>query len=109
MCYVLSMAHVDTGASEIVRDRPRSGEIVCDRPRSPEIVCDRRRDRPRSCVIVRCSQDGDADQCGMIHHTACFGAMRAMEAAGLPTRFPHASHLYDTLLAKDWQVREVTH
>ena len=29
-------------------------------------------------------------------------AMRALESAGVPTRFPHVSHLYRVLLSKDW-------
>ena len=32
-----------------------------------------------------------------------FSSVRGFEAAGLPTRFPHPSGLYETLLSKDWQ------
>ena len=48
-------------------------------------------------------QDGTEDQSGMVPHGAYFDAVKGFEAAGLPTRFPHPSQLYRTLLAKDWQ------
>jgi hypothetical protein len=48
-------------------------------------------------------QDGTEDQSGMVPHGAYFDCVKGFEAAGLPTRFPHPSQLYRTLLAKDWQ------
>ena len=47
------------------------------------------------------AQDGgDDQQMGMLPAADVFGAMRRAEAAGLPTRFPHPSQLYATLLSK---------
>ena len=48
-------------------------------------------------------QDGTPQQMAMVHASGVFGAMRAFEAAGVPTRFPHPSQLYATLLSKEWQ------
>ena len=48
------------------------------------------------------AQDGSNDQSGMVHHASLLRAMRLMESAGLPTRFPHPSSLYSSLLSKDW-------
>ena len=49
-------------------------------------------------------QDGaPQQQMAMVHAGGVFGAMRAFEAAGVPTRFPHPSQLYATLLSKEWQ------
>eukprot|EP00315_Gephyrocapsa_oceanica_P012730 CAMPEP_0185286686 /NCGR_PEP_ID=MMETSP1363-20130426/2392_1 /TAXON_ID=38817 /ORGANISM="Gephyrocapsa oceanica, Strain RCC1303" /LENGTH=565 /DNA_ID=CAMNT_0027882495 /DNA_START=12 /DNA_END=1709 /DNA_ORIENTATION=+ len=48
-------------------------------------------------------QDATADQAGMVPARAYFAAMNLLESAGLPTRFPHPSALYHTLLGKDWQ------
>eukprot|EP00966_Prymnesium_polylepis_P105315 2438935-Prymnesium_polylepis.1 len=49
-------------------------------------------------------RDGTAlQQMGMVPAPPYFAAMQGLEAAGVPTRFPHASQLYRTLLAKDWQ------
>ncbi len=48
-------------------------------------------------------QDGTADQCGMVEEGSYFRCVRAMEASGLLTAFPHPSQLYRTLLAKEWQ------
>lgn len=52
---------------------------------------------------IAAQDGGDVDQSGMVRETEYFAAVRGFEAAGLPTRFPHASQLYQTLLAKDWQ------
>jgi hypothetical protein len=30
--------------------------------------------------------------------------MSSMEGVGVPTRHPHPSHLYNTLVSKNWQV-----
>ena len=50
------------------------------------------------------SQDGSAQQMGMVPAGAVFGAMRRQtEAVGISTRFPHASQLYALLLSKEWQ------
>jgi hypothetical protein len=49
------------------------------------------------------AQDGDVEQSGMVSQADYFAAVRGFEAAGVPTRFPHSSQLYETLLAKDWQ------
>ena len=49
------------------------------------------------------AQDGDVEQSGMVNQADYFATVRAFEASGVPTRFPHASHLYETLLSKDWQ------
>ena len=42
-------------------------------------------------------------QVGMVNAPALFGVMEGMEAVGVPTRFPHPSQLYRTLVAKEWQ------
>ena len=52
---------------------------------------------------VMAQDGGDIEQSGMVNQSAYFSTLRAFEAAGVPTRFPHASQLYETLLAKDWQ------
>lgn len=50
------------------------------------------------------AQDGcDVEQSGMVNQLEYFATVRAFEAAGVPTRFPHVSQLYESLLAKDWQ------
>jgi hypothetical protein len=49
------------------------------------------------------TQDGCSYQSGMVHFEGHHSCMRAMESAGIPTRFPHSVQLYQTLLAKDWQ------
>ena len=51
-------------------------------------------------------QDGTEDQSGMVPHGAYFDAVKGFEAAGLPTRFPHPSQLYRTLLAKELGAQE---
>lgn len=43
------------------------------------------------------------DQSGMVNHVSYFQVVSAVEAAGVPTRFPHPSALYQSLLNKDWQ------
>ena len=48
-------------------------------------------------------QDGTEDQSGMVPHVPYFECVKGFEAAGVPTRFPHPSQLYNTLLSKDWQ------
>ena len=48
-------------------------------------------------------QDGQHDQGGMVGREAFFACMQGFETAGVPTRFPHPSQLYRTLLSKDWQ------
>lgn len=48
-------------------------------------------------------QDATGDQAGMVPQRSFFVCMEAMEAAGLPTRFPHPSQLYRSLLSKEWQ------
>ncbi len=52
---------------------------------------------------VMAQDGGDIEQSGMVSQSAYFSTLRGFEAAGVPTRFPHASQLYETLLAKDWQ------
>ena len=49
------------------------------------------------------AQDGDVEQSGMVNEALYFDCVRQFEAAGLPTRFPHSSQLYETILSKDWQ------
>ena len=49
------------------------------------------------------AQDGGEQQMGMLPAGDVFGAMRQVEAAGIPTRFPHPSQLYAILLSKEWQ------
>ena len=48
-------------------------------------------------------QDSEVHESGMVDQSYYFEAVRAFEAAGVCTRFPHPSQLYRTLLAKDWQ------
>lgn len=38
----------------------------------------------------------------LVHDQALFGLMERLERAGLPTVFPHPSHLYRALVAKEW-------
>ena len=38
-----------------------------------------------------------------MEHDALFSLLRAVEGQGVPTRFPHPSHLWRTLLDKQWQ------
>ena len=52
---------------------------------------------------VMAQDGGDVEQSGMVNAVEYFATVRGFEAAGVPTRFPHASQLYETLLAKDWQ------
>ena len=47
-------------------------------------------------------QDGTAGQMGMAAAAPILGAMRGLEAAGVPTRFPHPSQLYALLPSKEW-------
>ena len=49
------------------------------------------------------AQDCDVEQSGMVNQADYFAAVRGFEASGVPTRFPHASQLYESLLSKDWQ------
>lgn len=46
--------------------------------------------------------DGTAGRPGMVPADALLGCMQRLEAAGVPTRFPHASHAYRALLSKEW-------
>lgn len=48
-------------------------------------------------------QDGLSDQPGMIESGPLFQFMASMEGVGIPTRHPHPSHLYNTLVSKNWQ------
>ena len=41
-------------------------------------------------------------EAGYVRRDELLEAMRALESAGVPTRFPHVSHLYRVLLSKDW-------
>ena len=52
---------------------------------------------------VMAQDGGDIEQSGMVQQSAYFSTVRAFEAAGVPTRFPHSSQLYESLLSKDWQ------
>ena len=52
---------------------------------------------------VMAQDGGDVEQSGMVNQREYFAAVREFEAAGVPTRFPHPSQLYETLLSKDWQ------
>jgi hypothetical protein len=45
--------------------------------------------------------DGALDE-GYVHHRTLLSTMCDVEAAGVSTRFPHASHLYRSLLSKEW-------
>jgi len=49
------------------------------------------------------AQDGAIDESGMVEQGNYFDAVKAFEAAGVPTRFPHPSQLYRHLLSKEWQ------
>ena len=49
------------------------------------------------------AQDGAIDESGMVDQGAYFEAVKAFEAVGVCTRFPHPSQLYRTLLSKEWQ------
>jgi len=45
----------------------------------------------------------DSVECpGYVSHQAQLQMMVEMESCGIPTRFPHHSHLYRLLLSKDW-------
>ena len=46
---------------------------------------------------------GTPQQQGMVPAAAALGAMRRLEASGVPTAFPHPSQLYEQLLSKQWQ------
>lgn len=39
----------------------------------------------------------------MVEQQKYFETVRAVEAAGVCTRFPHPSQLYQQLLSKEWQ------
>ena len=50
------------------------------------------------------AQDGgDELESGMVEQQKYFETVRAVEAAGVCTRFPHPSQLYQQLLSKEWQ------
>ena len=52
--------------------------------------------------------DGTPEQqMGMVAAAPLFAAMEGLEAAGVPTRFPHPSQLYRLLLSKEWQASAV--
>jgi len=40
---------------------------------------------------------------GFVEEGAFFDLLRAVEGRGVPTRFPHPSHVYRLLLSKEWQ------
>eukprot|EP01065_Artemidia_motanka_P021894 TRINITY_DN26111_c0_g1_i2.p1 TRINITY_DN26111_c0_g1~~TRINITY_DN26111_c0_g1_i2.p1 ORF type:complete len:517 (+),score=143.30 TRINITY_DN26111_c0_g1_i2:70-1620(+) len=46
--------------------------------------------------------DGPSTSPGYVSADALFGTMRAFEAAGVATRHPHPSHLYQLLVSKSW-------
>ena len=46
--------------------------------------------------------DGTAGRPGMVPADSLLELMRRVESAGVPTRFPHAAHVYRALLAKEW-------
>ena len=52
---------------------------------------------------VMAQDGGDAEQSGMVNQVDYFASVHSFEAAGVPTRFPHVSQVYRTLLAKEWQ------
>lgn len=47
-------------------------------------------------------ETGEDNGAGMVDQTSLFRLMRAVERAGIPTRFPHASGLYEQLASKRW-------
>ena len=72
----------------------------------PAAVCAMMRGRHRAaCYFLWpvMHQDGEVHESGMVDQSLYFDAVQTFEAAGVPTRFPHPSQLYRTLLAKDWQ------
>jgi hypothetical protein len=59
--------------------------------------------RFREGAVTRRNVDGVPLRVGVVNAAASLHAMEAMEAAGVPTRFPHASQLYAALLSKEYQ------
>ena len=47
-------------------------------------------------------QDGQCGTPAMLPRSELLHFMQVMESAGVPTRHPHPSHLYDLLLSKKW-------
>jgi len=47
-------------------------------------------------------QDKAGGAAGMVPEKSYFQAVQRLEMTGLPTRFPHPSHLYRLLVSKDW-------
>eukprot|EP00397_Hematodinium_sp_SG-2012_P017184 GEMP01017560.1.p1 GENE.GEMP01017560.1~~GEMP01017560.1.p1 ORF type:complete len:602 (+),score=112.41 GEMP01017560.1:33-1838(+) len=45
---------------------------------------------------------GDDEGAGFVERIPFFNMMRAVERVGIPSKFPHASHLYDLLAGKQW-------
>ncbi|KAH8053119.1 hypothetical protein JL722_9785 [Aureococcus anophagefferens] len=46
--------------------------------------------------------DGTAGRPGMVPASPFFDLMQRLEGAGIPSRFPHAAHVYRTLVSKEW-------
>lgn len=47
-------------------------------------------------------QDKSGGAAGMVPEQSLFRAMQRIEMTGVPTRFPHPSHLYRNLVSKEW-------
>merc|ERR1719230_2424146 len=52
---------------------------------------------------VEWDDDGDARYAGYVGARALMECIRGVEAAGIPTRFPHNHGLYEVVGAKLWQ------
>eukprot|EP00928_Gymnodinium_smaydae_P044793 TRINITY_DN29901_c0_g1_i2.p1 TRINITY_DN29901_c0_g1~~TRINITY_DN29901_c0_g1_i2.p1 ORF type:complete len:526 (-),score=115.18 TRINITY_DN29901_c0_g1_i2:168-1745(-) len=50
-------------------------------------------------------QSGHYEEPGYLNQARLLETMTGMEAAGVPTRFPHESHLYRIFLSKEWVLR----
>ena len=107
-CFCDDALHACLGSDyEVLSVFVRSGEDLCRL--QPSALAARLSGRHKAALYFLWPtrfQDGTKlQQMGMVGAAPFFGAMEGIEAAGIPTRFPHPSQLYRTLLTKEWQAR----
>eukprot|EP00927_Polykrikos_kofoidii_P019899 TRINITY_DN19331_c0_g1_i1.p1 TRINITY_DN19331_c0_g1~~TRINITY_DN19331_c0_g1_i1.p1 ORF type:complete len:580 (-),score=89.20 TRINITY_DN19331_c0_g1_i1:59-1798(-) len=90
MLKVADMAHHMLGATHPARRAKNTVGMYFLYPTAFEEGC------------VPTMETGSDNGAGLVHQTSLFKMMRAVERAGIPTRFPHCSGLYEQLASKRW-------
>jgi len=90
MIKVAQMAHLAFGAHHPVRRARRACAMYLLYPTAFEEGC------------VPTMETGGDKGAGLVDRQSFFQMMKSVERAGIPTRFPHCSGLYEQLASKSW-------